>query len=338
MDKSGRAQCSGYFLHDRGVITMGFTRLNKDEVNATVFMRHTAKETGDVLTISEYSRPAGGGATIKKLSADEYMVEGTGEVRQYERKAETRDESLQSLRRTMARLRDIVNCNVTRDNTMNCLWLTLTYADRTVKGEEGAARVTHDWKTFAKRFGRYCERRGIKAPEYLYIPEPHADGVFHIHGILKWSHKRPFVPNADMAELWGHGFTKTMGMSHNNLGQYLACYLTDIPVNEMSEAELSDVKDTDIVTKEVNGKSKRFVKGGRLHYYPSGMNLIRHSRGIKMPETYDVTVAEMERLQDQGRLKYEYCFKYVDDETGFEIVVTRRIYIRGEAVPLARAA
>lgn len=317
---------------------MGFTRLTKEEVLQTPFMRHTAKKTGDVMTISEYSRPANGNATIIKLSADEYMHVETGEVRQYERKAETRDESIQSLRRTMSHVRDLVNSNVRNANIMNCLWLTYTYADRSVKGEAGAVRVLHDWDIYWKRFRRYCSRRGLTIPEYISIVEPHGDGVFHLHAILIWKHKRPFIPNADMAELWGQGFTKTMSMSRNNLGQYLSAYLTDIPVDEMSEAELSDVKDSDIVTKEVAGKSKRFVKGGRLHFYPSGMNLVRHSRGIVYPETYDVSIAEMERLQDQGQMKYEYSFKYVDDKTGFEIVVTRRIYITGEAVPLARAA
>lgn len=35
---------------------------------------------------------------------------------------------------------------------------------------------------------------------------------------------------------------------------------------------------------EIEGNKKKFIKGGRLHLYPTGMRIYRKSKGIKEPE------------------------------------------------------
>ena len=41
---------------------------------------------------------------------------------------------------------------------------------------------------------------------------------------------------------------------------------------------------------------KQFMKGARLHMYPSGMNLYRHSKGIKKPITEKLAYEELKDI------------------------------------------
>lgn len=315
---------------------MGYQRLQKADIADTPFIRRKVKECGDVITVTELSRMPNTQATIIKLSGSEYLDVASGEIREYEKHAETRIESEQSARRTMAHIRDLVNCNVTRWNSLYCHWITFTYRDRTVKGVEGAARVSHDWDCFWKRFRRYCGRKGYKKPEYITVMEPHGDGVYHLHVILIWAFKRPFIPNETMAQLWTQGFTKTQKLPHTNMGAYLSAYLADIEVDEYNGTIPYGYK---VEEKTVGGQKKRFIKGARLKFYPSGVNIIRHSRGIAYPNEYDITVDEMNAMQGDMMPSYEYHARITDEETGFELIMTRRIYVRNaDSPPLARAA
>ena len=37
---------------------------------------------------------------------------------------------------------------------------------------------------------------------------------------------------------------------------------------------------------EIEGSKKKFIKGGRLHLYPTGMRIYRKSKGIEEPERF----------------------------------------------------
>ena len=63
----------------------------------------------------------------EKYKAD-YIHLDTGEYKMFENKAENRSENLESLRRTFARVRDLINNNFTGDSIKE-KFITLTYAE-----------------------------------------------------------------------------------------------------------------------------------------------------------------------------------------------------------------
>lgn len=45
--------------------------------------------------------------------------------------------------------------------------------------------------------------------------------------------KAPYIPNDEMAEIWGQGFTKTRRLDNvDNVGAYLTAYLGDMEIHE----------------------------------------------------------------------------------------------------------
>lgn len=306
---------------------MAFAKIEKNQLVGVNFRRHRVTDTGDFFTVTELTRPAGSEPVVKKLNATEYLYVPDGEVREYKQKAKTRDESAKSLRRTMRHIRELVNCNVRQDNAQNVHWVTLTYADRDVKGAPGVERVARDFDRFFKRFKRYCASHGHKAPAYISVLEPQREGVWHLHCLLIYPHKRPFIRNEEVARMWAQGFTKTQKLPHNNMGTYLTAYLSDACLDELTHEDIAHgAGSREVKEREVDGQKKKFVKGARLYFYPSECNIVRHSRDVIYPETWDVTVAEMEQLQSQGELLYEGAVRFVDDETGYEVTVLKRSY------------
>ena len=108
--------------------------------------------------------------------------------------------------------------------------------------------------------------------------------------------------------IWGHGFVWINRLNElDNIGAYLTAYLADIPLND------TDVVNGEIVEKEINGVSKKIVKGGRLYLYPVGINLYRKSKGILMPERY--------------KMKYSDAIKIVH---GKEMTMSKNIFLEFE--------
>lgn len=313
---------------------MSIEKLDADAVDPKIFRRHRVTETGDFFTVTELSQPKGSQNKIQKLSATEYVYLPDGEIREYKPRAKTRDESVKSLRRTMRHIRDLVNCNVRQDNADRVHWITLTYADRSVKGASGVERVGRDFDIFFKRFRRYCSSRGITAPSYITVLEPQREGVWHLHCLFIYSHKRPYIANEKVAAMWGQGFTKTQRLPHNNMGAYLTAYLSDAAIDDLTIEDLEHgAKNKEVKERVVDGDKKRFVKGARLYFYPSDTNIVRHSRDVIYPKTLDMTVFQMDILQKQGELLFKSAVKFIDDDSGYEMTVTRRVYRKRRCTP-----
>ena len=84
----------------------------------------------------------------------------------------------------------------------------------------------------------------------------------------------------DNIQLWGHGFTDTHKVyDADGLALYFKAYVSDVEYEEEENKE--DTPKTGIVVKKVDGKNKKFIKGERLKYYPTGMPLFSASRGMK---------------------------------------------------------
>lgn len=224
------------------------------------------------ITEVQYMEKRNTGATIKKLNQSEFVVLSTGEVKEF-KSNENRSQNENGLRKTFKRLRYLINNNfVGRPNE---LFITLTYKENM----SDVKKLYDDFRKFIQRLQyNFSDYGGL---EYLDVIEPQARGAWHHHVLLKFPKKNSvFIENKKLAKIWGHGFVK-VNRIHNidNIGAYLTAYLADIPLDQVEEDIVGEV-----VEKVIDNKTKKIVKGGRLHLYPSGINLYRKSKGIVFPE------------------------------------------------------
>ena len=205
----------------------------------------------------------------------------TGEIIKC-KKSETRNDNVVSLKRTITKLRDLINCNFFGAD--NELFITLTYKENM----KDYKKLYKDFDVFYKKL-----KYRFKDTEFCYIStiEPQQRGAWHVHLLLKALNKDClYIDNSVIAELWGNGFCKTKRIDNvDNVGAYLSAYLTDIIDDK---------------------KGKR--KGARLHLYPAGINIYRHSRNCKRPTEERVIYKQ---LADCSCFKtYEACYEVLDKE------------------------
>lgn len=253
---------------------------------------------------------------IKKLNKFEYVNLETGEIFNYQLN-ENRGQNIAGLKETFKTIRNLINNNFT--GGANELFITLSYAENMTDTK----KLMRDFDVFMKRF-----RRKYPDIDYLSIVEPQGRGAWHCHVLIRFnSLDTIFIKNNEiLAPMWGHGFTKTKSLKNvDNIGAYLNAYLSDVEVIEensqaifgamiANQREIIETEDGQaydlnkgnyvdlkIIEKNVlndNGieVKKKFVKGARLHMYPSGMNLYRCSRGIKKPATEKMTYREAKKI------------------------------------------
>lgn len=250
------------------------------------------------------------GSRITKINDDLYMINSTAEVLEYNH-TDSRAENLKNIRRTIKNIRELINTNVVEPN--NCRWVTLTYAENMTD----TVRLYNDYKKFWQKFLRYLDKRHISKPEYINVIEPQGRGAWHIHSFFIWKEPAPFIPNDDLRRLWSQGFVKITAMNNcDNVGAYFSAYLADIPLDEFNgvisnEYNIEEKKYTDENGVEV---SKKIVKGGRLHLYPPGMNIIRHSQGIEYPKTEYLPINEAIEKVSSAKLTFSQSIGVFDGD------------------------
>ena len=236
----------------------------------------------------------------------------TGELllHEYEKSSEKRTDNTQELLKTFATIRALVNTNCKDPKKIR--WITLTYAENMTDTK----RLKRDFNVFWKRF-----KRRWGGAEYISVIEPQGRGAWHVHLIAIWQSTAPFVPNAELRECWGQGFVKVNAVREDcdNLGAYLSAYLADVEVPA----------DGDGTEKQVDGKTKKFKKRGRLGMYPAHMQIYRTSRGIARPEVFwaegKENTARWADLTEGRTPVYEREITFKDDE-GREHRVVKQQY------------
>lgn len=227
-------------------------------------------------------------------------------------------------------MRDIINANL--ENPDNALWVTLTYAEN-MRDEK---RLYTDFHAFWKWFRRYQEHKRQPPALYIAAAEPQGRGAWHLHLLLLFPGKAPFIPNAEMAQLWGHGFTKVKGLtSVDNPGLYLTMYMSDMEITEAAQAGAmsANIKEVDVIGADGTRQKKSIVKGARLHMYPPGFNIYRTSRGIKRPTVSIMTEDEAQELVGEAPLTYEKTIAVTDGAGEVKNIINYRTYTKGAKLP-----
>lgn len=252
-------------------------------------------------------------ANIKKLDKDRYVDLATGEIREFEH-IENRNQSYNSLRQTFKKLRYLINNNL--EGKPNELHVTMTYKENMTDPK----RLYTDTNRFLMRL-----KRKYGDIDYINVPEPQERGAWHNHMLIRFNgREKIFIHNKELADMWGQGFIKIKSLKGvDNIGAYLSAYLSDIEVSEDTDLQTT-VKlieeNRQVVKKEVDGQEKRFVKGGRLHMYPAGMNIIRKSKGMTYPEKQRMTYEKAKKIV--GSAKPHYVKSYEIENEDFENTVT----------------
>ncbi|MDR0326586.1 MAG: hypothetical protein LBI19_10910 [Oscillospiraceae bacterium] len=279
----------------------------------------TLKLCGNVAEI-KYVQHTNSKPRIEKIDKDNYVVLGTGEVREFQH-TESRKDDLQSVKESLGRLRDYLNTNVV--NVKYCRFLTLTYRDEMTD----PARLYRDYKAFNRKCRKmYGHYEYIVAAEVQRPRTPGGSGVLHLHCVLIFKGKAPFMDNKTVAGLWGQGFVNIRAVRNvADVGRYLTAYLTDIPLEDVGKmpadlkpGQLKNVKAT------VDGVEveKSIIKGYRLKYLPPGFNLYRVSSKIKPPSISRITGTEADSLLQDWKLTYQSTYRITDESRDFDNIVS----------------
>lgn len=237
-----------------------------------------------------------------KLDADNYLQCATGEIRQYNH-ADNKSESVQSVYRTLKKLRRVINANVTDIKTIR--WVTLTYAENMTDTQ----RLYEDFRKFNMRFKYYVENKYHTSYEYICCCEPQGRGAWHMHLLYIFNDVAPFIPNNELAEIWRFGFVSIKALKNDidNIGAYLTAYLSDLEINP---SDIDKYNGYDIKTLVEDGKSKAFIKGARMVYYPSGFQLFRCSRCIKRPKKEVLNDYDLKKIVGCGEPTYKKIYEF----------------------------
>jgi hypothetical protein len=284
------------------------------------------KLTGNIIELMYSEKQATGEIYIKKINGHEYVDLRTGEVFEYET-IDNRSQNLDSVRRSLGRLRDYINTNVV--DVTKCKWITLTYAENMT-----------DTKRLMKDFEKYVKKARYKFGhfEYIIACEPQGRGAWHIHMLMIFPYKAPYIANKTMSEVWSHGFTTTKKLDENisNIGAYLTAYLGDfdfsdldkLGADELQQMKGKQIKDVEVLQPDGKKIPKKIIKGGRLHMYPANFNIYRCSRGIKEPAIFKEVEQEVQKMlkASSAKLAFEKTISIQDAETEFENTLNYRYY------------
>lgn len=251
------------------------------------------------ITEIQYMEKMNRKVAIKKLSEAEYAVLETGEVKPFKR-TKNRSEGLQSLYRTFKTLRYLINNNFT--GAPNELFITLTFA-KDADGWRPSVNDTEYLRKCYKKFIRLVKKKYGKV-EFIRVLEPHADGHAHFHALLRFDdYDKIFIANEDLNKMWGQGFVRVNSLKNvDNVGAYVSAYLADLDVTPQAEEVLKKLDMEDILTDK---KGKKFIKGGRMKFYPTGVQIYNKSKAIKMPERTRMKYQEARKKAGSGEPTYE---------------------------------
>lgn len=237
---------------------------------------------------------------IKRINQNEYCDTRTGEVREYRQQAGT---CQRNMNHSFEQLRQLINANFI--GKINERHVILTYS----KQELDFNQVSKDFKKFWKRLiYHYADL------EFIRVMEPHQNGAWHIHILIKRKQYRKLVlPVSQIEKLWGHGFVFIKAMKDcDNLGAYFT-------------ALVKRVDTADDTKNQTDGDSTG--KSERLHFYPPHKRFYGYSRGIIQPVRFTTTYKKAMKYVEKKELVYasakEVCLEYEDTK---EKVAVNRIY------------
>ena len=276
------------------------------------------KDMGNISEIFWQSTKSSGGTT-KKISADEYIDLRTGELKAFSH-TENRSEDMKSVYRSLAEGRDLLNTNI--QDVKNCRWLTLTY----VENMTDSKRLRSDFMNFNARL-----REIVGQYEYIVAAEPQGRGAWHLHAVLIFPDKAPYISNKVISDAWKQGFVTIKKLDDvDNVGAYLTAYLGDMEIEECKDLGYiyspEKIKTVDFLDDTGQPLKKKYVKGARLKMYPPGFHIFRWSKGIKKPDISFMTEEQAKEKVSADTLTFEKTVIIENPAADFKSTLNYRYY------------
>lgn len=263
---------------------------------------------------------------IQNISKEKYIDKQTGEIKE-RKKSVNRYQTPKSVRKSINRLMDLIKCNATEPS--HCKWITLTYSEAMTDHK----RVYEDGKMFLRRLQKYLNNNeeifdSQKSFKRITVVEPQGethDNSWHLHILLIFDVPAPFISNERIAELWKQGITDTHKVyDAEGLALYFKAYLSDIEYTEEPVVDGLVDEPKNVVEKNVNGWNKKFIKGERLKFYPTGMPLFSASREMKRPVVEKISNKEAMERVDDCHMVYRETYVIGDEKKGN--IIDKRYY------------
>ena len=207
---------------------------------------------------------------IQKYDKDHYIDLRTGEFCEFNHNKTTRAEDMGSVAQSLRRLRAIINNNLTDPQT--ALWVTLTYRCNMTDHKQ----LYEDFRRFNQRLKTYHNKNNLPRYEYIVAAEPQGRGAWHMHLLLIYGGKAPFIPNDRLAQIWCHGFTKTNSLKNvDNIGAYLSAYLGDVSIEEaILGGNLSPTATVKEVSKKRSSGTQILCQGCQARTLPKRLSFV----------------------------------------------------------------
>lgn len=255
----------------------------------------------------------------KVIKGHRYVVLETGEIKNMNQESEKRTDNLDSVRRTMKRLRRLIGANFVSNeiNRKDQLWITLTYREDVNATDKNSPEIVY--KDF-KRFIRKLREKYNPTIEYIAVLEPQASGRWHLHVLMKtMNNSKLYIPNSDIENLWGKGFTSTKRLKNSdNVSAYVIAYVSNVEI---------DLKSSD----KGKANSKKVIKGGRLSFYPKGIRIYRRSRNLVDPKIQKGQKREVLSLKAREKLyKPKVYIRNLKNRYGKQIKIKTEFYTKRE--------
>lgn len=239
------------------------------------------------------------------VDRDRYISATTGEIREFER-SEVKGDNKDSLKKSFARLRDLINANF--DEPSRTLFVTYTYDPKRLERFGSVLDLRKVSKDMRRMFCNMRKSGAVPDFRHIYVVEQQGNGRWHTHCIFFYEEVPPYIEEELLRSWWPHGFVRVSRRFHDgeeilNVGAYICAYLTDVVTDDHKQ-----------------------VKNARLMNYPTNVHLYRCSRNVRRPVHREVDYSEFrdvmpssetltyqkvnvhERVQDGRRVwrTYEY--------------------------------
>lgn len=276
-------------------------------------------EMGNITEIM-YSETRSRGGYITKLDNDHYIDNRTGEVLEFSH-MENRSQDLANVAKSLKRLRDLLNANIT--DVTHCRWLTFTYAENMTDPKKLRKDNEHCIKRLRDIFGQF---------EYITAAEPQGRGAWHLHSVFIFKDKAPFMPNEVVAQCWKKGFVTVKRLDDvDNVGAYLTAYLGDMELSEAVESNcpinhIKGIKEVEYTDENGIKQTKKYIKGARLYMYPPKFNIYRKSKGIIEPTVSLVSYEEAKEKVSSAKLTFSKTVALEDEEKDFKNTLQYEYY------------
>lgn len=237
---------------------------NTNQIKTKYFASIKVCDCGDTLEVKLNKTKRTGKFNTRRISRDQYVDIRTGEVFEYNNDYEKSIYSFFTIKRTIIR---------NFKGTLNERFVTLTYAEKMYDNK----LIADDFKAFWRKF-----KRKYPNCEYVRIAEPHRDGSWHIHLLVKDTINEYLnLLSSEITKLWGNGYAH-IEMINNIYG--LANYF--IPSTKSSASKSAQ------------------DKAQRLKYYTKYFRNFTYSSGIVVPKFDEKDYEEYCNLIKNYYLKY----------------------------------